>query len=218
MKKCARAIRKGHTLNNSKQIIQYLEELAKALIDLQVTLPFHILIAGGAYMILQNKRQFTEDIDFALVEHPQSIPKGNQVFRVTCINADISRSYSSVPFSSKFKHAVFTIAQRHPGLAKDWMNDEAAGYYYDDAPEPEVTFWRSFGNVIYVYLPTLEYMFATKIAAYRSKDEDDINLLMKELRIKSRIQAKTIVDLFLLPEAQKFWQVEENLDTLFPGG
>jgi hypothetical protein len=35
-------------LDNSKQITQYLEELAKALNDLQVTIPFHILIAGGA--------------------------------------------------------------------------------------------------------------------------------------------------------------------------
>jgi hypothetical protein len=39
-------------MDNSKQIVQYFEELAKALRDLQVTNPFHMLIAGGAYMLL----------------------------------------------------------------------------------------------------------------------------------------------------------------------
>jgi hypothetical protein len=113
------------------------------------------------------------------------------------------------------KQAVLIIAQRHPGLARDWFNDEAAEYYYDDAPRPDVTFWRSFGNVLSVYLPTLEYIFATKIAAYRPKDENDITILMRDLQIRNRTQAKVIIDRFLLPEAQEFWQVEDNLDTLF---
>ena len=111
---------------------------------------------------------------------------------------------------------MLTIAERHPGLAKDWLNDEAAEYYYDDAPQPDVTFWRSFGEVLYVYLPTPEYMFATKIAAYRPKDENDIKALIKDLNMKNRTQAKAIIDRFLLPQAQEFWEVEENLDTLFP--
>jgi hypothetical protein len=67
-------------MNTGKQIIQYLEELANVLIDLQVTVPFFILIAGGAYMLLRNKRQFTEDIDFAIVEQPQLIPEKIRYF------------------------------------------------------------------------------------------------------------------------------------------
>jgi hypothetical protein len=57
-------------MDNDKQIVHYLEELAKALTDLQVTQPFHMLITGGAYMLLQKKRRFTLDIDFALIQSP----------------------------------------------------------------------------------------------------------------------------------------------------
>ncbi len=203
-------------MKNSQQITQYLEEVAHVLIDLHVQTPFHMLIAGGAYMILHKKRKFTEDIDFAIVEQPQRPPKNNKVFRVTLTTTEVFRSRSTIPFSAEFKQAVLTIAERHPGLAKDWLNDEAAEYYYDDAPQPDVTFWRSFGEMLYVYLPTPEYMFATKIAAYRPKDENDIKALIKDLNIKNRTQAKAIIDRFLLPQAQGFWEVEENLDTLFP--
>lgn len=202
-------------MDNGKQITQYLEEVAQVLVDLQVTTPFHMLITGGAYMMLHKKRKFTEDIDFAIVERPSHLPKKNHVLQVTVSHTEVCRSRSPVPFAAEFKQAVLLIAQRHPGLATDWLNDEAAEYYYDDAPQPDVTFWRSFGNTLYIYLPTLEYIFATKIAAYRPKDETDITLLMKDLHIKNRTQAKVIIDRFLLPDAQAFWQVEDNLDTLF---
>jgi hypothetical protein len=108
------------------------------------------------------------------------------------------------------------VAQRHRDLLDDWLNDEAAVYFYDDAPHVEVTFWRSFEDIIFVYLPTMEYMLATKIAAYRPKDADDIQLLIQDLNLRTREQARAIVDTFLLPDAQEFWEVEEKLDVLFP--
>jgi hypothetical protein len=203
-------------MDSGKQVTQYLEELAKVLIDLQVQVPFHMVITGGAYMLLHDKRKFTDDIDFAIVKQPQISLPSKQIFRVTVINAEVSRSHSTVPFAAALKQAVLIIAQRYSGLAKDWFNDEAAEYYYDDAPQPDVTFWRSFENILYVYLPTLEYIFATKIAAYRPKDAKDIMMLMQDLKITKRTQAKAIIDRFLLPQAQEFWQVEDNLDTLFP--
>ena len=46
-------------MESGEQIIQYLEELAEVLIDFHVTVPFHMLVAGGAYMLLQKKRQTT---------------------------------------------------------------------------------------------------------------------------------------------------------------
>jgi hypothetical protein len=79
-----------------------------------------------------------------------------------------------------------------------------------------VTFWRSFENTLFVYLPTMEYILATKIAAYRPKDADDIQFLIRDLNIRTREQVKTIVDKFLLPDAQEFWEVEEKLEILFP--
>lgn len=59
-------------LDDSKQVVQYLEELAHVLTDLQVTFPFHILITGGAYMLLQQKRRSTLDIDFAIIRSPRT--------------------------------------------------------------------------------------------------------------------------------------------------
>ncbi len=203
-------------MESDQQIIQYLEEMADVLKELQVIVPFSLLITGGAYMMLHHKRAFTEDIDFALVEQPQHTPRQNQVFQVKVTSAEVFRAQSTVPFSAEFRQAVLLIAQRHPGLPKDWLNDEAAEYYYDDAPQPEATFWRSFGETLYVYLPTQAYVFATKIAASRPKDERDIQILLQDLNITTRVQAKAIIDRFLLPEAQEFWQVEESLDTLFP--
>ena len=203
-------------MKSGKQVEVYLEELAQVLLDLGVQQPFHMLITGGAYMLLLNKRSFTEDVDFALVYTPPFIPQGNQIFEVLCMRAEVSGARSAIPFSQEFQQAVIIVAQRHRGLAKDWLNDEAASYYYDDAPQVAVTFWRSFGGMIYAYLPTLDYLFATKVAAFRPKDENDLKLLIKALRITTRAQAKAIVDRFLLPEAQAFWQVDDNLTILFP--
>jgi hypothetical protein len=202
-------------MDNDKQIVHYLEEFAKALTDLQVTQPFHMLITGGAYMLLQKKRRFTLDIDFALIQSPRRA-RPKKVFGTTVQRIEVSRRTSTVPFAAEFKLAVGMVAQRHRDLLDDWLNDEAAVYFYDDAPHVEVTFWRSFGDLIFVYLPTMEYMLATKIAAYRPKDADDIQMLIQDLNIRTRAQAKAIVDKFLLPDAQQFWEVEEKLEILFP--
>jgi hypothetical protein len=202
-------------VDDSKQVTQYLEELAQALTDLQVTTPFHILITGGAYMLLQQKRRSTLDIDFAIIKRPQTA-RPKKVFRTTIQKIEISRKTSSVPFAAEFKQAVGIVAQRHSDLLEDWLNDEAAVYFYDDAPRAEVKFWRSFQEILFVYLPTMEYILATKIAAYRPKDADDIQLLIRDLNLRTREQAKTIINKFLLPDAQEFWEVEEKLEILFP--
>lgn len=201
-------------MDSGKQVTQYLDELAQVLVDLQVTTPFHMLIAGGAYMMLQQKRRSTEDIDFAIVEHPQCETMKNQAFRVTVKNVEVARN--TVPYAEEFKQAVAIVARRHANLPDDWLNDEAAVYYYDDAPEAEVTYWRSCNNILYLYLPTMEYMLATKIAAYRQKDARDIQILIDELQLHTHEQAKAIIDKFLLPDAQEFWEVADKLEILFP--
>jgi hypothetical protein len=61
----------------------------------------------------------------------------------------------------------------------------------------------------------MEYMLAMKIAAYRPKDMGDIKILIRELNIQTPEQAKAIIDAFLLPEAQEFWEVEKKLKNLF---
>ncbi|MGH2509248.1 MAG: hypothetical protein ACRDHZ_17850, partial [Ktedonobacteraceae bacterium] len=177
-------------MNNGEQITQYLEELAQELLALHVAIPFHLLIAGGAYMLLQDQRPSTEDIDFALVEIPQTKVLQDTIMDITFKRAEVvSRKTTSIPYSAEFKQAVEIVARRQH-LPDDWLNDEAAVYYYDDAPHAEGLFWRAFGNLLYVYLPTMEYMLATKIAAYRPKDAKDIQLLIRALDLHTREQAK----------------------------
>lgn len=201
-------------MDNGQQVAQYLEDLASTLVSLDVSAQFHMLIAGGAYLLLQQKRRSTEDIDFALIAVPPKQLKPDQVFRTTIQRGELAGQKSRMPHAAEFKQAVEIVAQRR-GLPLDWMNDEAAVYYYDDAPEADVVFWRSFSNALYVYLPTLEYMFATKIAAYRAKDLNDIKMLVQELDIHDRDKAQAIIDAFLLPEAQEFWEVKKKLRRLF---
>src|SRR5579859_574441 len=103
-------------MDNGKQVAQYLEELAQALVDLHVTDPFHLLIAGGAYMLLQNRRRSTEDIDFAIMEMPPvSMPPG-QAFRIMLKKAEISGNNSTVPHSAEFKQAIEIVARKHKNL------------------------------------------------------------------------------------------------------
>ena len=83
-------------MESDQQIIHYLEEVAEVLVELQVPNPFFLFITGGAYMMLNHKRGFTEDIDFALVEQPPFIPQHNQVFQITVLSAEVFRAQSTI--------------------------------------------------------------------------------------------------------------------------
>ena len=72
-------------VDDSKQVVQYLEELAQTLTELQVTTQFHILITGGAYMLLQQKRCSTLDIDFAIIKRPRKMQMISRPLLVICI-------------------------------------------------------------------------------------------------------------------------------------
>jgi hypothetical protein len=100
-------------------------------------------------------------------------------------------------------------------LPLDWMNDDAAGYYSDDAPQVDVEFWRSFEGRLFVYLPVLEYVFATKVMANRPKDQRDIRLLIQKLQLRTRAQAQAILDRFVLSDGQQFYEVPKTLKRLF---
>lgn len=165
-------------------------------------------------MLIWRKRKFTEDIDFATIQAPSRVPRGGP-FKATIIRDEIARKRSGIPFAAEFRQAIEEIANRHPELAEDWLNDEAAQYLYEDAPNPDVQFWQSFDNLLYVYLPTREYVLATKLMASRDKDVDDIESLLKDLKIKKHDQLQQIIDTYLSPDAQQFYEIEDKLDDLF---
>jgi hypothetical protein len=201
-------------MDSDQDVIHYLEVLAQTLRSLGVHSQFHLLISGGAYMLLQQVRRSTEDIDFALIDVPRVRLQPQHVFPVTIQRAELSKRSSRVPYAAQFRQAVAIVAQQ-AGLDADFVNDESAVYLYDDAPQAEAVFWRSFEDVLFLYLPTREYVFALKVAAFRAKDQDDIRVLTRDLDLRTRADAQTILDRFLLPEAQKFWQVSKTLKRLF---
>src|SRR5947207_13205506 len=127
-------------MNNSKQIIQYLEEVADVLADLHVPTPFHMLIAGGAYMLLQKKRRSTLDIDFALVENPPTRIPPNKACRILVKEGEASGKSSTVPYATELKQAVEMVAEGHKNLPADWLHADAAVHYDYDAPNDMVQF------------------------------------------------------------------------------
>lgn len=200
-------------MDNPQQIEQYLETLAIELGTLGVATQYHLVITGGAYLILQRERNYTEDIDFALIAGA-SHPSPGQVIQTRVEHLSMGSLRSTVPYAAEFRQAVINVAIAY-SLPPDWMNDDAAEYYYDDAPSVDVQFWHSFEGRLFVYLPIPEYVFATKVMANRPKDQKDIRLLIQKLQLSTQTQAQAILDRFVLPEGQQFYEVQKTLKRLF---
>jgi hypothetical protein len=198
-------------MNTDQEVTTYLEALALELTRLGVSEQYHILISGGAWMLLQRQRRATEDIDFALLATAPRRPEQGKLIRV---NLQRKGEIANRGSTTRFSQAVRAVASAY-GLADDWINDESAVYLYDDAPLAEASFWRDFQQILFVYLPSAEYVFSLKIASYRRKDQSDVKVLIEQLGIKSREQAQAICDKYLLPEAQTFWEVPKKLRRIF---
>lgn len=196
-------------MNSSKQIIHYLEALAGKLTVLGAKTPYHLLVSGGAWMLLAGERRTTDDIDFALIASPHR-PKPGKVIGVSIQHGGeiATRAGGTV-----FAQAVEEVAAEF-GLPLDWMNDESAGYLYDSAPGADAYLWRSFG-LLHIYLPTAEYVFTLKLMASRRKDQPDIKVLMKQLKLRTPEEAQAILDRFLAASEQQFYEVEKKLKRHF---
>lgn len=77
------------------------------------------------------------------------------------------------------------------GIAKDWLNDAAKGYFHVDPPREEVL---EFSN-LRVWAPRADYMLAMKCVSARfdSFDRDDVQFLMTYLKLKTPEQAFAII-------------------------
>ena len=191
-------------------ILAYLAALADELRRLGAKQQYHILVSGGAFMLLSGNRRFTDDIDFAIVA-PERRPKLGRIFRTT-----VQRKNELATRGSRgvFAQAVESVAASY-GLTDDWMNDESAVYLYDDAPGADIYLWQSWAGVLFVYLPIAEYVFALKVTAYRRKDQADCKILAANLGISTPEQAQAVLDRYILPDAQAFWEVKKKLKQLF---
>jgi hypothetical protein len=73
---------------------------------------------------------------------------------------------------------------------------------YDKIMMPKGKLWKQYGP-LHVYVPPTEFMFALKIPAGRDKDLADCRILLPQTRIRTRRQARRVLDRYVLPDAQQ---------------
>ncbi len=98
-------------------------------------------------------------------------------------NTDDIDTYYLPDFVAVAKAAA-VVAQRE-GLDDSWLNSAAAGFTYFFTRQPDRKLWKEFPG-LHVYTASLEYIFATKVMAGRSKDEVDIIALAEKLSVTNK--------------------------------
>ena len=76
-----------------------------------------------------------------------------------------------------------TVVARDFGLAEDWLNDAAKGFFLSNPPQHEV---MELPN-LRVWAPAADYMLAMKCVSARfdSHDRDDVEFLVRHLELES---------------------------------
>ena len=92
------------------------------------------------------------------------------------------------------------------GVAEDWLNDAAKGYFLSQPPVRDVV---ELSN-LRVWAPQADYMLAMKCVSARfdSHDLDDAKFLLKHLEVKSVGEASSIIEKYyprkLIPAKTQF--------------
>ena len=178
---------------NSDEIEKYLAELGTELKNRGIKKPVRLMLIGGAYMLLlANAPRSTNDIDVFWLEE--------DAFQQTL---------------NPLRESVQAITKRH-ALNPDWFNYVAQLLMYDEIIVPNGKLWKRFGP-LHIHIPTREYILALKITAGRDKDLEDCAILLSQTTIKTRQQARQLLNQYILPEGQEknAEQIENSLDQLF---
>lgn len=159
----------------AEEIEDYLSQLGQELVNAGIEEPLHILIIGGAYMLLvANAPRSTDDVDFFwLEEDDKTLEQGIYALR----------------------DAVRAVADRNE-LEIDWFNYMTHLLMYDQVVVPKGKLWKCFGPLC-VYIPSREYILALKIIAGRDKDIEDSKILLQQAKIKTRQQAQKLLDRYI---------------------
>ncbi len=111
--------------------------------------------------------------------------------------------------------AARAVADRHPGLPADWLNDGVKGLLPAGAEAGVIVVLDEPG--ITVSVPSAEYLLALKVQAARiDRDQDDIRVLAREAGVTTAAEVLAVAERVigasrLLPKAQFLVQV------MFPG-
>jgi hypothetical protein len=82
---------------------------------------------------------------------------------------------------------------------------------------PKGTLWKRLGP-LHIYVPSKTYILALKILAGRKKDIEDSKVLLQHVKVKTRQQARRLLDRYVSPAAQatNAEDIEHALQELFP--
>lgn len=106
------------------------------------------------------------------------------------------------------------VVARNFGLADDWLNDAAKGFFLSDPPQHDV---MELSN-LRIWAPTAEYMLAMKCVSARfdSHDRGDVEFLIRHLGLESPEDVFEIICRFYPRErvpAKAAFFVEEILES-----
>ena len=117
-----------------------------------------------------------------------------------------------LPDTTAIFRAAAVVAARE-NLPDGWLNSAAAGFTYNFKKQPSVKLWKTFPG-LQVYLPSIEYLFVTKIMASRRKDRGDIMALAAMLHISKREEVFRIVVQYIASD-EIAQEVVEEIRLLF---
>ena len=177
----------------AEDIENYLSQLGQELAKQGIQQPIHLLLIGGAYMLLlTNTARNTDDIDIFWLEEE-----------------GLQRALRPL------QAGVSAVAQANQ-INPDWLNYMTQLLMYDLVIVPEGNLWKTYGP-LYIYAPPQEYILALKIFAGREKDIEDCKILLQQTEIGSRQQAQSLLDRYILPDARQNSSetIARSLDILF---
>jgi hypothetical protein len=180
---------------NAVDIEHALALLGEQLQELGLTQPIRLLMIGGAFMITQiGNREVTRDVDVSIVGREQIYT--TDIYRI-------------------FRNAVRFVGY-DTGIGEGWLSDNIGDLLTNAGPVPKGKRWRSFGPLLHVYIPSKAYILALKIFAGRDRDEEDIHALCDLLGMKTRNQARKLMDRYITnKDLQATEQVEKKLTKFF---
>jgi len=179
----------------ARDIERHLTQLWQELTDRGIQKPIRVLMIGGAYMLLLAKMQrSTDDVDILWLDEDDAFQRAIEELR----------------------EGVQAVAEKQR-LEPDWFNYMPHLLMYDVVTIPRGTLWKRFGP-LHIYVPPKTYILALKILAGREKDIEDSRLLLRYLKVRTRSQARLLLDRYVSPAAlaANAEDIEHTLEELFP--
>lgn len=178
----------------AEDIEKYLSQLGQELLRRGIHEPVHLLLIGGAYMLLlTNTARNTDDIDIFWLEEEEGLQRALR----------------------PLQEGVIAVAEANQ-IDPNWLNYMTQLLMYDLVIVPKGNLWKTFGP-LHIYAPPQEYILALKIFAGRDKDIEDCKILLQQVEIRTRQQAQILLDRYILPDARQnnTETIARSLDILF---